>query len=199
MIPACSFVLLFSPFCFWTHFLTILLPDIWYHESLSTWLPISAWNNVLCICPGLHLAPFSDVTVRPDLHGASRPSPASSEAESERRHSGVPTTTAAGCHAACARHDTPDGGPLHLGLGRATSLRSLGTIHPFCTHCSSGSGRSWDLGSPHYRLPPPASSSPAYPHLRGTTANLEASGASWHSASSCSSCNLAPSPRRPPG
>ena len=35
----------------------------WFYKSLPDWLPIPAWiNNVLCICPGLHLAPLSDVT-----------------------------------------------------------------------------------------------------------------------------------------
>ena len=58
--------LCFLDFCFLTQacLLIILLPDDLYYASLTTWLRIlPEINNVLCICPGLHLAPYSDVTV----------------------------------------------------------------------------------------------------------------------------------------
>ena len=50
--------------------------------------------------PGLHLVPYSDVTLCSDHHGTSRPNSASEHAEPARRHPGVPATAAAGGHAA---------------------------------------------------------------------------------------------------
>ena len=168
-------------------FLTILLPTVFGHfESLSSW----SWhlpeiNKFLWICPGLHLAPCPNLTVSSDQHGTSRPSPASPEAGTARRH----PTTAAGSHATRADHDTPDGGAI---------LRDPGQVVPpvFAPLLLLSLTEEWPL---HLSLPLPASTSPAYHHLRGMTANLETAWVSSPSVSCCSANKLANFPLRIPG
>ena len=61
-LPSPFLFIRFSDFWFWLLIsLTTLLPVFLDYVSLITWLPNSAWiNNDFCICPGLHLAPYSE-------------------------------------------------------------------------------------------------------------------------------------------
>ena len=107
---------------------TILWISLLYSAHLIFGFEIGL-NKRLWFCLALVCIWFliSDVTVRSDQHGASRPSPASAEARSTRRPAGVSTATAVGRHAVRTNHDAPDGYAFHYRPSGSPQPKRLGS------------------------------------------------------------------------